>query len=281
MSSDPEKFPLASFQKWMMEMLLDPYQQVGKAAGHLPENLRGKRLDAIVEHSEKLPAHEHLAIYQRGYIARLRHCMAQQFSALEYALGEELFSAFADEYLSGHPSTSYNLANLGAGFAAFLQANRPDQAGAPREDWPDFMIELAELENTINIAFEEKAEENYILADLDTPDDQLEPIPVCHLLKFRFPVRWFYSEFKNDREPEIPTVHESYAIILRYNYRIALHDLHREQYEFLGLMKAGKNLAEARSTFVESHPHLTESFDQVWPQWKERWIAAKFFRLKR
>jgi len=272
------EIPLASFQQWMMEMLLDPYQQLGKANAKLPEKLQGLRLDAIIHHSEKLPAHEHLAIYQRGYIARLRNCMAQQFSALEYALGPELFSAFADEYLSIHPSHNYNLAELGTGFADFLQTNRPDQGEGPKEDWPDFMIELSELENIIGVAFEEKAEDDYQLATADTPEGDLLLLPVCYLMRFRFPVRWFYTEFKNGREPQIPGLHASYCVILRHNYQISLHDLPQEQYLLLSYLKEGLSLPEAKARFINEHNIDQAQLEKVWPVWKKRWMEAKLFR---
>ena len=278
MAKETTEIPLANFQQWMMEMLLDPYQQLGQANGKLPEELQGSRLDAIVNHSEKLPAHQHLAIYQRGYIARLRNCMAQQFSALEYALGPELFSAFADEYLSVHPSHSYNLAELGNGFAAFLQANRPDQGEAPKEDWPDFMIELAALENLISIAFEERAEEDYTLATLETTEASLQLLPVVYLMPSRFPVRWFYTEFKHEREPEIPGLQESYCLIMRHDYKISLHDLPKEQYQLLSHLKEGHDLIKAKSLYINQAGISAAEFDKVWSQWKQRWIEAGIFR---
>src|ERR1700759_1363098 len=158
--------PLDKFQQWMQHMLLNPLLKKGiDPADALPSEFKAASLDAIVNHSEKLPANEHLAIYQRSYIARLRNCMSQQFSALEYALGGELFRGFADDYLVSYPSTSYNLAGLGAHFARHLQATRPDAQDDVKEDWIYFIIELAKFEYDINALFEQKAEEGYQLAD--------------------------------------------------------------------------------------------------------------------
>ena len=83
----------------MQHQLMDPYGQTGATAP----------VESLIYDSTRLSAREHLAIYQRSYIARLRDCMAQQFTALAYALGPELFQGFADEYLSACPSTHYNL----------------------------------------------------------------------------------------------------------------------------------------------------------------------------
>jgi len=260
---------LAQFQQWMQHMLLHPTQKMGL----------DPQLDAIVNHSEKLPAHEHLAIYQRSYIARLRHCMAQQFSALEYALGEELFRGFADDYLVQYPSTSYNLAGLGAHFADHLQTTRPDADDDIKEDWIDFIIELAKFEYDINVLFEQKAEEGYQLADINTPDDKMALLPLCTLFKFRFPVKAFYTGFKNAENPALPFENETWCVVLRYNYKLFIYDLTAKQYEFLTHLKSGMSISSAQAAFKQQNKPDADTFDQIWPVWKQHWVDAKLFRV--
>jgi len=272
--------PLDKFQQWMQHMLLNPLQKKGiNPTGVLPSEFDAAPLDAIVNHSGKLPANEHLAIYQRSYIARLRNCMSQQFSALEYALGEELFRGFADDYLVSYPSTSYNLAGLGAHFAQHLQDTRPDAHDDVKEDWIDFIIELARFEYDINVLFEQKAEEGYQLADTNTPEDKMEPLPLCALFKFQFPVRSFYLAFKNGENPALPFGNESYCLVLRYNYKLFIYDLNPQQFEFLTLLKSGMSISAAQATFKQQNQLDANTFDEVWPVWKQYWIEAKFFRI--
>ncbi|PAJ76379.1 hypothetical protein CJF42_00310 [Pseudoalteromonas sp. NBT06-2] len=82
--------------------------------------------DALVGFG-KLSASEHIDIYQRNYYARLLNCMREQFPALCFALGEELFNSFAHEYLVDCPSDSYTLYELGRCFASYLENSRPDR----------------------------------------------------------------------------------------------------------------------------------------------------------
>ena len=79
---------LEKIQQWMQGALLDPYGNDEQT------------LEQIVRPSKRLAAHQHLAIYQRSYVARLRECMSKQFPALEYALGKRLFTQF-DKIRSG------------------------------------------------------------------------------------------------------------------------------------------------------------------------------------
>jgi hypothetical protein len=274
------QIPLKDFQQWMQQLLLDPYQQTGVNPSNLLSNAtNASSIEDVICHSEKLTAQEHLGIYQRSYIARLRNCMSQQFSALEYALGEAIFCAFADDYLASRPSHNYNLSFLGAHFSEYLQNNRPDAEEEVKEDWIDFMIELAQFEYAIGVIFEEKAEENYQLAATDTPEEDLKLVPICTLFKFQFPVRKYYSDFKNEKQPSLPLENETYGVVLRHKFKLAVYDLHKEQYDFLNLLKEQKDIAATKEIFKVQYKENDTLFEQVWSSWKERWIAANFFRV--
>ena len=277
MTKNPQ-IPLTDFQQWMQQLLLDPFQQTDVDPNDLlPENYT--RLEDVIQHSEKLTAKDHLAIYQRSYIARLRNCMSQQFSALEYALGEDIFCAFADDYLASRPSYNYNLALLGKHFAEYLEENRPDKDAEQKEDWIDFVIELAQFEYDLGVIFEQKAEENYELADTKTTEENLKLVPICELFSFDFPVRQFYSDFKNWKGPDLPFPRTSYCVVLRHNFKLAVYDLHKEQYEYLQYLKDGLTVPEAKAKFAKEHPNEVEEFGFVWNSWKTRWIEAKIFRI--
>lgn len=274
------KIPLSNFQQWMQQLMLDPFQQTNvDPRSLLPTEFNTSSLEDVIHHTDKLTAQEHLGIYQRSYIARLRNCMTQQFSALEYALGEDIFCAFADDYLASKPSYNYNLALLGKHFPEYLQANRPDKEEANKEDWIDFVIELAKFEYDIGVIFEEKAEENYELAEINTPEEKLKLVPICELFKFRFPVRKFYSEFKNEKKPSLPFENKSYCVVLRHKFKLAVYDIHKDQYGFLSSLKSGQDISIAKLNFVKNQNASAHEFDTVWANWKTRWIESNFFRV--
>ncbi|MEM5567011.1 DNA-binding domain-containing protein [Psychroserpens sp. AS72] len=260
----------------MQQLLLDPFQQTDvNPKDLLPDGIN--TLEDVIHDSKNLAAKNHLAIYQRSYIARLRNCMSIQFSALEYALGEDIFYTFADDYLASKPSYNYNLALLGKHFPEYLESNRPDKA--LKEDWIDFVIELAQFEYDLGIIFEKKAEENYQLATPDSKDEELKLVPICELFAFQFPIRQFYSEFKKGKEPNLPFQSKSYCIVLRHNFKLAVYDLQKEQYQFLSYLKEGMNITEAKSKFKIDHAKKAFDFDNVWSNWKTRWIEAKLFQI--
>ncbi len=262
----------------MQQLLLDPFQQTTvDPKKFLPDPLA---LDEVICHSKKMTAQEHLGIYQRSYIARLRNCMSQQFSALEHALGEDIFCAFADDYLAAKPSYNYNLALLGKHFPEYLELNRPDKDEAQKEDWIDFIIELAKFEYDIGVIFEKKADEDYQLAIEDSLEEKLKLVPICELFKFQFPVRNYYTEFKHGEKPDLPFGKESYCVVLRYKFKLAVYDIHKEQYDFLNYMKNGLTVSNAKREFVKEYKIDASEFETIWHSWKTRWIKAKVFRTE-
>jgi len=270
--SEKPTLPLHTVQKWMQESLLNPYKNIHEEE----ENIN---INTIVKSSKRLNAERHLAIYQRSYIARLRDCMSKQFTTLAYALGEDLFIAFADEYLHHYPSKNYNLITLGEHFAEYLEATRPDKDEKVKEEWPDFMIELAQFEYAINIIFEEKANEDYELATSNIEDDVLQLIPICYPLQFQFPIREYYADFANDLKPELPFARTTFCVILRHEYQLTFHDVNLGQYYFLTYLKEGFSIKQVKDKLIKNHDVSADQIEHFWPIWKEHWINKGFFRI--
>lgn len=284
---EPIKIPLPQFQEWMQQLLLDPFQQTDIVPVELlPESLQqdasdSTGIESVIEGTSKLNAKRHLGIYQRGYIARLRNCMSQQFSALEYALGEDIFIAFADGYLASQPSTHYNLGQLGKDFPNYMRINRPDADAEIKEDWIDFMIELAQFEFDFGVLYDQKGDNDFVAAQPDELDENLVIRDVCAVFDFQFPIRWFYSEFKSEKKPGLPHAYQSHGLVVRHNFQMAIYDIFPEQFAFLSLIKGGVNIKEAVAKFKADNPETANQFDLVWPEWKRRWIEVKVLGRRR
>jgi len=253
----------AHIQQWMQEQLLYP-------------KVRDDYED-FVKSTSKLSAKQHLQIYQRSYIARLRECMITQFPALSHALGKELFTEFVDLYLQEYPSKSYTLGDLGQYFGKFLDETRPDKDAEVKESWPDFMIELADFEYAINIIFDEKADEQHKKATVETHEEDLQLVPVFHLFQHQFPISLYYKEVVNDRNPDLPFEQESFCVLLRRDYRLGLFELHKVQYYFLAKLKETNSVSTTKQFFIEQHKFEAMELEKYWQQWKAKWLEEGFF----
>ena len=282
-AAQESSFPLKTLQQWMQTVLISPLGTDGEHPSTLlPQHLQDD-IEKIITPSTRLSGRQRLAIYQRGYIARLRDCMAGQFKALQYALTEELFEAFADEYLQQYPSVSYTLTDLGRRFGQFLQETRPDRnlPANQREDWPDFMIELAQLEYALLQIFDATQPENITYATAATADVDLKPAPILHIFAFAFPVNHYYQAVHKGENPQLPFQQKSYLAITRKQYQIGMFNLNPLQFAFLYYWQNNiqQTIPQALSQFASDNSMNIGEMKSLWQIWKAKWVEVGFFTV--
>jgi len=268
--SDAESVPasVAALQRWMLDALIAP-GQVQPAA--LEQRLRpGPRLDAAAR----------LAVYQRSYVLRLRKCLAEQFPALCHALGDALFDDFADEYLRAEPSRSHTLYALGGRFPQWLEANRPDrERPAPeREDWIDFMVDLAHYERTLFGLFDAPGHEGGPWPDVAIDDEDLVLQPCLVLARHRYPVAWYYHEVRAGRSPPFPPRRTAHVAILRRDYLTSTFPISVLHAHFLQSLERHGRVSAALAAVAD---HARRPIHEVRRSWvrevRAGWIDAGFF----
>lgn len=227
--------------------------------------------------SSRLPAAAHLAIYRQGYFARLFECLSKQFKVLHLTLGDELFREFAFEYLSAFPSNSYTLNDLGARFADFLEASRPDKDESEKETWIDFMIELARFEWALFVQFDLPGQEGKPYADAGIPDEQLRLQPCFSLHHFQFPIAGYYCLAADGNLPDHPPAQESFVALVRKEYITGIYELKPLAYAFLQKMHEGKSVAASLQETENESGLEEEAVKALWEKWKAAWIPSGFF----
>lgn len=248
-------FELDVVERWIQAVITDP---AGVVSGIQSDAARVLGLPASVEEvvvsSAMLPALERLTIYSRAYRVRLVECLRSAFPVLRYALGDDLFSRFAADYVdSGHACT---LERLAADFAQHLADTRPGRNGAPdeREQWPDFIIDLAALESAFLAAFDGPGlEDDAPLSAADVlaipttalADTRPIPAPCLHLLVTRYPVHDYLLACRRGMSPEHPAPARRFVALTRRNYRVGTFELRLEEYRLLSLLDGHRTLGEA------------------------------------
>ncbi len=268
MSADGQ--PLEALQGWMMNALVFP--------GMTPRD----EVEQVVAHSARLNGDECLAIYQRSYYLRILKCMREQFPALCHALGEELFTDFAREYLRAHPPESYTLYDLGRRFPGYLAETRPDRdaAAAHRESWIDFMIDLATFERQVFVMFDAPGHEGKPFAGAGVADNQLRLQPCFALGAYQFPVAWYYHEVRKGNDPQFPPHETSFVALVRKDYLTRTLLLSQSHYIFLTALAESGSVEHAISAVARQLAVPPDDVRQSW--WaqdgiRQRWIKAGFF----
>lgn len=262
--------PLDQVQRWMHEALC------------LPGGPNDARLAEMITPPGQITPVDALAIYQRIYYQRLLTCMREQFPALCHALGEQLFTDFAREYLRAHPPESYTLYDLGRRFPGYLESSRPDRDAEPseREVWIDFMVDLAAFERLIFTLFDAPGCEGQPLADADTPDAALRLQPAFALGAYRFPVALYYHGVREQKSPELPPLEPSHVALVRKDFLTRTVPLGPVQYGFLQILVETGSVPRAMDALCARHDLDRAAVEHSWSEpggARERWIEAGFF----
>jgi hypothetical protein len=283
---------LGQIQRWMQAAIMHPAgvaEGIASVAARGHIDVRPDEAETVVTRSRALTALERLAIYGYAYYARLLECLREEFPVLKHALGEELFDAFAVEYLEQFPSRSYTLFQLGTNFPRFLAQTRPDreeeESTAP--SWPDFLIDLATLERTFNEVFDGPGMEGEPPLAADTlhgvsPERLLEArltaVPCLRLLALRYPVHHYFTAVRRHQDADLPVPAETWLAVTRRRYVVRHYELSRPAYRLLHALLAGESLGQAIRQAVEADgPDLDRLSANLWT-WFHDWSAEGFFR---
>jgi hypothetical protein len=292
---------LGQIQRWMQATIMHP---VGVAEGIASAEARRHidvgpdQAETVVTRSRALTALERLAIYGYAYYARLLECLREEFPVLKHALGDEIFDAFAVEYLERYPSRSYTLFQLGVNFPRFLAETRPDRPSPPPPppggggegggavNWPDFLIDLATLELAFNEVFDGPGVEGKELLDADQlrampPERLLEArlvgVPCLRLLTLRYPVNRYFGAVRRHENPDLPEPADTFLAITRRRYVVRHFELSRPAYELLRALVAGERVEMAINRAAESAGPDLERMATNLQAWFHDWAAEGFF----
>ena len=295
----PEEEPrqLDVVERWFQTVIMHPGgvdEGVESVEAQQLIRLRRDQLEQVILRSKNLTARERVSIYANAYYARLVECLGECFPVFRRALGEEVFSGFALEYIQRYPSQSYTLDRLGENFSRFLQETRPDRSDdgcRPVEtNWPDFLFDLATLEWTIAQVFDGPGiEHERVLA----PDDlralpakrfgeaQLIPVVCLRLLTFRYPVNAYYTAARRAAENEqvaIPDPSVEHVAITRRDYIVRRYTLTAPQRALLEALQTGCTVTEAISAAAEISQMEHDELAGELQSWFRFWAAACFFQ---
>ncbi len=246
----------------------------------------------VITRSQALTSIERLGIYGRAYFARLLECVREEFPVLKHALGDEAFDAFAAGYLQRYPSRSYTLVDLGKRFPQFLAETRPaaDEGDEFASDWPDFLIDLATLEQTFSEVFDGPGTEKMPLLDPEQfqsistdewPEARLESSLCLRLLALRFPVHRYFTAVRRKENPDLPQRSEICLAVSRRDYIVRHYELSPPAYRILKALQAGATVGEAIARAIESDDADADRLSANLAEWFRDWAAEGFFRSVR
>lgn len=264
---------VGELQRWMQELIRYPRAAEGEAA-----------VDDVLTASSQLTSRQRLGIYQSAYVARLLECLRAEFPATVALAGEESFAGLAQGYLETHPSQSYTLGNLGAGFPEFLQSVRPPRDADPADpDFADALIATARVERIYSEVFDGPGPEELPafdprqIAPEQFAESRLDFHACVRLLRLPFPVHALITAVRRGEAWEMPAAEPTCLVLTRRDYVVRRFAVEPAALALLERLQAGETVGATLACVFEDQDVTAETMRDV-GTWFTAWAAAPLFR---
>ncbi|MNK02267.1 hypothetical protein D3C87_200870 [compost metagenome] len=236
---------ISNVQNWLKTILVSP--------GHVPEKISRAedswklKAQELVKGDENVSRETRIGIYAMGYMLRLLECMQADLPSLYAFWGPSLFDLFGKAYILQHPSQSYSLYDLTAGFADFLDRTRPPDELIDRENSVQYAIpaELVRMERARLAAILSKGTEGIetvsslgFFSFFSGEQTSFQAHPALQLLVQKMPLVDLYRQLMQDEEPTIPDFQTTYIAVTRLHFRIRFHEISEQQFHFLSYLQS-------------------------------------------
>lgn len=220
-----------------------------------------------------------LEVYRHAFRARLRDCLADDFSAVQQLVGEASFAVMADAYVSEIPPSASTLNRYGSQFPAWLRAAaaRLNSRLQLRLVQRTHLIELAHLEwalvESIHAASATTITRS-ALAKLPPggwAEIRLTPVPSLRLVRCTWSINATYAAFLTGRIARTTPQRQSGAVVvLRRPAGLRRHELNAIEARLLTKLCAGASLGTALAGIAPEHAATVQAACA-------RWLASGFF----
>ena len=183
-------------------------------------------------------------IYQKGYKARLTEVLGDTFEATWWALGDELFFSFANEFISNIPSRSYDLSDYGIEFPQFIESQVisseiPFLSGLARFEW--LFKTVFHEPDIVDLKFDVAT----ILSE--NPDAKINLNRQVHFFSSEYSVYDIWKKRAGDvaSTAELNWEKSQYLVLFKKNNQIHSVQLEMAEYDLLSCFCEPSSLEEA------------------------------------
>jgi hypothetical protein len=233
------------------------------------EPLAAERIERCFSGTPALPAPDRLAIYAQMYLGRLVDGLRQTFPCVAGWLGEERFSALAEDYVRRHPSEHHDIGQVGRHLASFLVSH-------PDPDRPD-LADLAALEWARQEVFFAPAADRLEAGGLvrllaDDPGRTALPLsPALRVIRLAHDVLPAWRQLEAGMAPGPALPGEAAVAVWRVGYDVVHGPIPPEEAAALEAAFAGASIAEVLAPFgaleapaVAAHAALSSWLAEGW-----------------
>jgi hypothetical protein len=222
--------------------------------GRWPSSLLG-----LVVPGGTLDAAGALAVYRRGYVARLPDQLGETYAAVGRVLGDDDFFAACDAFVAGHDSVSYNLSDYGRDLPAFLETS-PVATGLA------FLSELAAFELAFHDLFHgpdheaaDVSEAAALAASGDLSGVRLRFGEAVRLMALRHATYDLFVRRHDEDAPDVDVHRPQWMMLFRQRGEVRALEVGAGTFAALDALARGRNVEEALEEAAGRDPAFGEA----------------------
>jgi hypothetical protein len=274
-SARPARASLKELEEWFAAAVMHPESVTAsiEERGALgAEPIGPSDVERVVLPSSKLTGVQRIEIYRDAYQARLVECLADDYPALEHALGESRFEAICRAYIAKHPSRSPNLNAYGRHMSQFCRSI----------DVPAWSADLAALEwamvEVIHAGPVDALSEEALskIPPADWPRARFDPSHAVRVLELGHAVNAYFQAYNRGAHAGVPERAWSATAVFRDGPTLWRMDMSRPMHALLAALMQGSTLGAALDS-VASAGELTEEDAPRVMGWFRDWVRYGFF----
>lgn len=249
--------PLPELLEWFAAGVMDP------------RGVPGHAVESVLTPGPQLDAQQRLDLYRYSYRARLVECLADDYPAVKYAIGDGEFEALAHKYIEWNPSRNPSLNYYGKKFSEFTRGQGLRfAADLAKLEWA--MVEVLHAPPAPVLEMSKLAE----LPPEAHPNIKLLSSKTLRFHQFDYPVNAFLRAFKTGGAPVVPEAEWAATAIYRKGYVIWRMDFTRPMAGVLSALLAGETLADALGTIPQDADAALVNDVMIWFR---EWVLGGFF----
>ncbi|TGK90081.1 DUF2063 domain-containing protein [Leptospira bourretii] len=184
---------------------------------------------------------EATSVYKNAYLYRMKEVMADNFEAVNFVLGENLFDLAIEKFIQINNHKSYDLSKYGENFPSFLSEMFPE--------FP-FLKNLAEFEIQFTDCFHAKENRSFDFTILKNQTDLENSVfefgESVKLIQNQFSIYSIWKNRKSKLPPDVSKIEtQEFLLLYKQNSNIYVLTLEPFEFYFINLLQKGETVIES------------------------------------
>ncbi|MDF3821644.1 putative DNA-binding domain-containing protein [Leptospira sp. 96542] len=180
-------------------------------------------------------------VYKNAYFFRMKEVLADNFEAVNFALGGDLFNFATEKFIKKNNHNSYDLSDYGKNFPNFLIETYPDLP---------YLKNLAEFEVNFIDSFHKEEHRSFDFAEIQNKTDLENSTflfgKTVKLIQNEFSIYPIWKNRKSTLQPDLSNIkNQEFLLLYKHDSNLYVLTLEPLEFYFINLLQKGDTIGSS------------------------------------